>query len=101
MSWFRNREGREGREAEEGDVKPRNQILQTPEKEDAKAQEKLDSGDDSKKSFEDRIRVNPSDLNNQQPEKKKLDSSSDSDDPNKGQRELERPTKNRDDDGER
>ena len=73
MSWFRNREGKE---TENPDVKPRNQILQTPESNDSDAKKKLDNGD-NKQSFEDRIKVKPSDMNKEQPEKKKLDSSSD------------------------
>ena len=87
MSWFgnRNREGKEGKEAENTDAKPRNQILQTPENSNPDAKKKLENGD-NKQSFEDRIKVNPNDLNKQQPEKKKLDTSSNSEDPNKGQR---------------
>ena len=82
MSWFRNREVKE---TENPDVKPRNQILQTPESSNPDAKKKLDNGD-NKQSFEDRIRVNPSDLNKQQPEKKKLDNNSSSDDTNIGPR---------------
>ena len=97
MSWFRKREGSEGKEAENGDVKPRNQILQTPETYDSDAKKKLEPND-QKQSFDDRIKVNQSDLNQQQPEKKKQDTSSESDDPNKGQRERDHPQKVRDDD---
>lgn len=39
MSWFGNR-NREGHEAETPEVKPRNQILQTPEKETPESKEK-------------------------------------------------------------
>lgn len=41
MSWFGNR-NREGHEAETPEVKPRNQILQTPEKETPESKGKLD-----------------------------------------------------------
>lgn len=41
MKWFGNR-NREGHEAEKTDVKPRNQILQVPEKEITQPRGKLD-----------------------------------------------------------
>lgn len=41
MSWFGNR-NREGHEAESPEVKPMNQILQTPEKETPESKGKLD-----------------------------------------------------------
>jgi hypothetical protein len=89
MSWFGNR-NREGHEAETPEVKPRNQILQTPEKETPESKGKLDRFQD--KSPEEQKQS----LNEQSQEAKdrqKLDrpnTSSNEGDPSKGQRQLER-----------
>ena len=89
MSWFENR-NREGHEAESPEVKPRNQILQTPEKETPESKGKLDRFQD--KSPEEQKQS----LNEQSQaakERQKLDrqnTSSSEGDPSKGQRQLER-----------
>lgn len=89
MSWFGNR-NREGHEAENPEVKPRNQILQTPEKETPESKGKLDRFQD--KSPEEQKQS----LNEQSQaakDRQKLDrpnTSSNEGDPSKGQRQLER-----------
>jgi hypothetical protein len=89
MSWFENR-NREGHEAESPEVKPRNQILQTPEKETPESKGKLDRFQD--KSPEEQKQS----LNEQSQaakDRQKLDrpnTSSSEGDPSKGQRQLER-----------
>lgn len=89
MSWFGNR-NREGHEAESPEVKPRNQILQTPEKETPESKGKLDRFQD--KSPEEQKQS----LNEQSQaakDRQKLDrpnTSSNEGDPSKGQRQLER-----------
>jgi len=89
MSWFGNR-NREGHEAETPEVKPRNQILQTPEKETPESKGKLDRFQD--KSPEEQKQS----LNEQSQaakDRQKLDrpnTSSNEGDPSKGQRQLER-----------
>lgn len=89
MSWFGNR-NREGHEAESPEVKPMNQILQTPEKETPESKGKLDRFQD--KSPEEQKQS----LNEQSQaakERQKLDrpnTSSNEGDPSKGQRQLER-----------
>ena len=89
MSWFGNR-NREGHEAEKPDVKPRNQILQTPEKETPESKGKLDrfqdkSPEDQKKSLNEQSQAAK--------DRQKLDrpnTSTTEGDPTKGQRQLER-----------
>lgn len=89
MSWFGNR-NREGHEAETPEVKPRNQILRTPEKETPESKGKLDRFQD--KSPEEQKQS----LNEQSQaakDRQKLDrpnTSSNEGDPSKGQRQLER-----------
>lgn len=89
MSWFGNR-NREGHEAESPEVKPRNQILQTPEKETPESKGKLDRFQD--KSPEEQKQS----LNEQSQaakDRQKLDrpnTSSNEGEPSKGQRQLER-----------
>ena len=89
MSWFENR-NREGHEAESPEVKPRNQILQTPEKETPESKGQLDRFQD--KSPEEQKQS----LNEQSQaakDRQKLDrpnTSSSEGDPSKGQRQLER-----------
>lgn len=89
MSWFGNR-NREGHEAENPEVKPRNQILQTSEKETPESKGKLDRFQD--KSPEEQKQS----LNEQSQaakDRQKLDrpnTSSNEGDPSKGQRQLER-----------
>lgn len=89
MSWFGNR-NREGHEAETPEVKPRNQILQTPEKETPESKGKLDRFQD--KSPEEQKQS----LNEQSQaakDRQKLDrpnTSSNEGNPSKGQRQLER-----------
>ena len=88
MSWFGNR-NREGHEAETPEVKPRNQILQTPEKETLESKGKLDRFQD--KSPEEQKQS----LNEQSQaakDRQKLDkpnTSSNEGNPSKGQRQLE------------
>ena len=89
MSWFENR-NREGHEAESPEVKPRNQILQTPEKETPESKGKLDrfqdkSPEEQKQSLNEKSQVAK--------DRQKLDrqnTSSNEDAPSKGQRQLER-----------
>ena len=89
MSWFENR-NREGHEAESPEVKPRNQILQTPEKETPESKGKLDrfqdkSPEEQKQSLNEQSQVAK--------DRQKLDrqnTSSNEDAPSKGQRQLER-----------
>lgn len=89
MSWFGNR-NREGYETESPEVKLRNQILQTPEKETPESKGKLDRFQD--KSPEEQKQS----LNEQSQAKKdcqkldRLNTSSNEGDPSKGQRQLER-----------
>lgn len=89
MSWFGNR-NREGHEAEMSDIKPRNQILQTPEKETPEAKGKLDrfqdkSPEDQKKSLNEQSQAAK--------DRQKLEhpnNTSSEGDTSKGQRQLER-----------
>lgn len=89
MKWFGNR-NREGHEAETADVKPKNQIAQTPEKQTPEARGKLDRFQD--KSPEEQKRS----LNEQSQdakERQKLErpsNTSSEGDISKGQRQLER-----------
>ena len=89
MSWFGNR-NREGHEAESPEVKPMNQILQTPEKETPESKGKLDrfqnkSPEEQKQSLNEQSQAAK--------DRQKLDrpnTSSNEGDPSKGQRQLER-----------
>lgn len=89
MSWFGNR-NREGHETEIPEVKPRNQILQTPEKETPESKGKLDrfqdkSPEEQKQSLNEQSQATK--------DRQKLDrpnTSSNEGDPSKGQRQLER-----------
>lgn len=89
MSWFENR-NREGHEAESPEVKPRNQILQTPEKETPESKGKLDRFQD-KSPKEQKQSLN--EQSQAAKDRQKLDrpnTSSSEGDPSKGQRQLER-----------
>lgn len=89
MSWFGNR-NREGHEAETPEVKPRNQILQTPEKETPESKGKLDRFQD-KSPEEQKLSLN--EQSQAAKDRQKLDrpnTSSNEGDPSKGQRQLER-----------
>lgn len=89
MRWFGNKNG-EGHEAENPEVKPRNQILQTPEKETPESKGKLDRFQDKSPEAQKQS------LNEQSQaakDRQKLDrpnTSSIEGDPSKGQRQLER-----------
>lgn len=89
MRWFGNKNG-EGHESENPEVKPRNQILQTPEKKTPESKGKLDRFQD--KSPEEQKQI----LNKRSQAAKNLqkldrpDTSSNEGDPSKGQRQLER-----------
>lgn len=89
MAWFGNRK-REGHEAETAEVKPRNQILQMPEKQTSESKGKLERFQD--KSPEDQKKI----LNEQAQAAKewqKLErpnNTSTEGDPSKGQRQRER-----------
>ena len=67
MSWLRNRNN-EGKESEKPEVKPRNQILQTPETVSSDAKKKLDSGSGS--DFRERYKFRP--VEPTKPEKEKI-----------------------------
>lgn len=89
MNWFGNR-NREGYEAEKSDIKPRNQILQTPEKETPEAKGKLDrfqdkSPEDQKKSLNEQSQT----VKDRQKLERPSNTSSEGD-TSKGQRQLER-----------
>ncbi|XCP85029.1 hypothetical protein ABXS75_18710 [Roseburia hominis] len=89
MSWFGNR-NREGREAERPDIKPRNQILQVPEKETSEAKGKLDrfqdkSPEDQKKSLNEQSRAAKDRQKLERPSNTSTEG-----DTAKGQRQLER-----------
>lgn len=89
MSWFGNR-NREGHEAETSDIKPRNQILQTPEKETPEAKGKLDrfqdkSPEDQKKSLNEQSQAAKDRQKLERP-----NNTSSEGDTSKGQRQLER-----------
>lgn len=91
MSWFGNR-NREGHEAESPEVKPRNQILQTPEKETPEAKGKLDrlqdkSPEEQKQSLEEQKQKSPAAKDRQKLDKPNTSSSEG--DPSIGQRQLE------------
>ena len=89
MAWFGNRR-REGHEAETADVKPRNQILQMPEKQTSESKGKLywfqnKSPEEQKKSLNEQAQAAK--------ERQKLDrpnnNTSTEGDPNRGQRKRE------------
>jgi hypothetical protein len=89
MSWFENR-NREGHEAESSEVKSRNQILQTPEKETPESKGKLDkfqnkSLEEQKQSLNEQSQAakNRQKLN-------RPNISSNEGDPSKGQKQIER-----------
>lgn len=91
MSWFGNR-NREGHETETHEVKPRNQILQTPEKETPESKGKLDRFQD-KPPEKQKQSLNEQSQEAKEREHQKLDrpnTSSNEGDPTKGQRQLER-----------
>lgn len=88
MGWFGNR-NREGHEAEKSDIKPRNQILQTPEKETPEAKGKLDRFQD--KSPEDQ-KISLNEQSQAAKDRQKLErpnNTSSEGDTSKGQRQLE------------
>lgn len=92
MSWFGNR-NREGHEAESPEVKPRNQILQTPEKETPESKGKLNQSErDKNKEFRDSFKCEPNESSENNSEKNKLKPKSE--DPYKEERQLDTPTKN-------
>lgn len=89
MGWFGNR-NREGHEAEKPDVKPRNQILKTPEKETPESKGKLDrfqdkSPEDQKKSLNEQSQAAKDRQKLERP-----DTSTTEGDPSKGQMQRER-----------
>lgn len=89
MKWFGNR-NREGHEAETADVKPKNQIIQTPEKQTPEARGKLDrfqdrSPEEQKKSLNEQSQ----DAKERQKSDRPSNTSSEGD-TSIGQRQLER-----------
>lgn len=88
MKWFGNR-NREGHEAETADVKPKNQILQTPEKQTPEAKGKLDRFQD--KSPEEQKR-SLNEQSHESKERQKLErpnKATSEGDPNIGQKKKE------------
>ena len=88
MKWFGNR-NREGHEAETADVRPKNQIIQTPEKQTPEAKGKLDrfqdkSPEEQRKSLNERSQ----DAKERQKLERPNNSSSEGD-PNIGQKKKE------------
>ena len=89
MSWFGNR-NREGHKAETPEVKPRNQILQTPEKETPESKGKLDRFQDKSPEEQKQILNEQSQAAKDRQKLEKPNTSSGEGDPSKGQRQLER-----------
>nr|WP_317379404.1 hypothetical protein [uncultured Faecalimonas sp.] len=91
MKWFGNRNC-EGHEAETPDVKPKNQILQMPEKENPEAKDKLNMSERDK--FLEGIKCKPNESSGDTLGKGKLDRANNGDSNNEGsdigQRERER-----------
>lgn len=91
MRWFGNRNG-EGHEAENPEVKPRNQILQTPEKETPESKGKLDRLQDKSPEEQKQSLKEQSQVAKERENRQKLDrpnTSSNEGDPFKGQRQRE------------
>jgi hypothetical protein len=89
MSWFGNR-NREGYEAESPEVKPRNQILQTPEKETPESKGKLDRFQDKSPEEQKQSLNEQSQAAKDRQKLDRPDTSSNEGDSSKGQRQLER-----------
>lgn len=89
MSWFGNR-NREGHEAESPEVKPMNQILQTPEKETPESKGKLDRFQDKTPEEQKQILNERSQAAKERQKLDRPNTSSNEGDPSKGQRQLER-----------
>lgn len=97
MSWFGNR-SRETKEVENPEVKPRNQILQTPEKSTSEAKGKLDASEreNVKKPSWELSPDKKAELNKGERElaekfkHKQNEGTASEGDPTKGQRKLER-----------
>ncbi len=81
MKWFGNR-NREGHETEMPDVKPKNQILQIPEKESPEAKDKLSMPERDK--FQERLKVKPNESSGDTSGKGKLDRPNNGDSNNEG-----------------
>lgn len=88
MSWFGNR-NREGHEVENLEVKPRNQILQTPEKETSESKGKLDRFQNKSPEEQNQSLKEQSQAAKDRQKLEKPNTSSDEGDPSKGQRQLE------------
>lgn len=89
MKWFGNR-NREGYEAETADVKPKNQIIQTPEKQTPEAKGKLDRFQD-KSPEEQKKSLNEQSQDAKERQKLEHPSNTSSEgDSTRGQRQLER-----------
>lgn len=89
MKWFGNR-NREGHEAETADVKPKNQITQTPEKQTPESKGKLDRFQD-KSPEEQRKSLNEQSQDAKERQKlERPNNTSSEGDTSKGQRQLER-----------
>lgn len=94
MSLFWNK-GIEGHETEKPEVKPRNQILQTPEKKTAESSNKLNPSErNGRNAFQQSLKVSGSSLDKERLPKiegdKKLSGNASEGDPTKGQRQRER-----------
>lgn len=88
MKWFENR-NREGREAETADIKPKNQILQVPEKQNGESKNKLERFQD-KSPEEQKASLNEQSQAAKQRQKLERPNTSSEEDTSKGQRQLER-----------
>ena len=86
MVWFGKRKG-EGYEAEDSEVKPRNQILETGEKETPESKEKLEH-----RKFCEDLKYDSNESSENNSEKNKLRPKSE--DPDKGERERDVATEN-------
>ena len=89
MKWFGNR-NREGHEAETADVKPKNQILQTPEKQTPEGRSKLDRFQDKSPEEQKKILNERSQAAKERQKLEHPNNTSSEGDPSKGQRQLER-----------
>lgn len=89
MSWFGNSKY-EGHEAETPEVKPRNQILPTPEKETPESKGKLDRFQDKSPEKQKQILNETSQVAKDHQKLDRPNASSNEGDPSKGQKQLER-----------
>ena len=88
MKWFGNR-NREGQEAETSDVKPKNQIQQIPEKQNAESKSKLDRFQ-NKSPEEQKASLNEQSQAAKERQKLERPNTPSEGDSSKGQRQLER-----------